>query len=471
MARVQVPIAGARQVDRALAVNAQRSVNLYPEVEGDGAKAVLTMKSTPGLRLIAQAGNGPRRSHSVEFDGATYFVSGGSLVKVTDAWAVSIIGSLNTNEGWCGIVAGRSHLLVVDGGDGYTYNGTTFAAVSDPDFPPAPTVCGYIDGYFIVNDTGTDQFSISANEDPTAWDALDFATAESDPDDAVAITTSFRDLYLIGTLTTQVYFNSGNADFPFELYANGVLEFGTPAPASVVRAGGNIFMLAASRNSSATIVRLNGFQAQKIADPDIAYTLGRMTVISDAVGMAYTQDDQTFYELSFPSEDVTLVYHLEQDMWHERASAGLGRHRAQGHGYFNREHLVGDYDNGNLYALDPKTFTENGAPIIRKRVASVLHRESRQIEINELEIEFKRGVGLLSGQGQRPRAMLRYSFDGGNTWSRELWREIGAMGDYGRRAIWHRLGQGEHFIIEISVSDPVDVVLIGAYADVNVLDA
>jgi hypothetical protein len=472
MAIVQIPIAGARQVDRAFSVNAQRAIGWYPEVEGDGAKSILTMKPTPGLRELAQAGNGPRRSHGVDFEGDHYFVSGGNLVKVSPLWVATIIGALNTNAGWCGIIAGRTHLLVVDGGDGYTWDGTTFAVVADPDFPVSPSACGYMDGYFIVNDDATDQFSISANEDPTAWDALDFASAEADPDNAVAIATSYRDLYLIGQQTTQVYFNSSNADFPFDLYANGVLEFGSPAPASVVRAGGNIFMVAASKNSSVSIVRLNGFQAQKIVDPEMAYTLGRMATITDAVGMAYTQDDQTFYEITFPTEGITYTYHLEQDMWHERSSGGIGlTHRALGHGYFNREHVVGDNANGIIYALDPETYTDNGAPIWRRRIASILHREGRQIEINGLEVEFKAGVGTLAGQGRDPQAMLRYSFDGGHTWSRELWQRIGRMGQYGQRACWTRLGQGHHFLLEITVTDPVEAIIVGAYADVAVLDA
>lgn len=471
MARVQIPIAGARQVDRAYVVNAQRAINWQPEVEGDGAKAILTMKPTPGLRFLCQAGNGPRRSHSVNFGGAAYFVSGGNLVKVSSLWVATIIGTLNTNAGWCGIVAGRTHILVVDGGDGYTYDGSSFVTISDPDFPASPESCSYIDGYFVVNDRGTDEFSISANEDPTAWDALDFASAEADPDDAYAVVSSFRDLYLVGSETTQVYFNSGNVDFPFDLYANGVLEFGTVAPGSVVRAGGNIFMLAQSKNQSPTVIRVNGFQAAKIADTDISAEIGRMTTIDDAVGLAYTQNDQTFYELTFPTEDVTLAYHLEQDMWHERRSSSIGRHRIVGHGFFNGEHIVGDYQNGNLYALDTQVYTENGATVMRQRIGAMLAREGRQMDVSSFEVEFKRGVGLVSGDGSDPQACLRYSFDGGHTWSRELWRPIGKIGEYGRRAIWNRLGQGEHFLFEVTIAAPVEAIIVAAYADVEILDA
>lgn len=100
-----------------------------------------------------------------------------------------------------------------------------------------------------------------------------------------------------------------------------------------------------------------------------------------------------------------------------------------------------------------------------------MHRDGRQLEINSLEIEFKRGVGLVSGQGSDPQAMLRYSRDGGNTWSSEITRPIGKIGEYGRRAIWNRLGQAVDFRAELRITDPVEAIVLAAYADVEVLDA
>ena len=469
--RVSLPLSGARQSDRAIQVNSQRSINWYPSLEGDGAKSVLTMLPTPGLDRRIEFGNGPTRSNIVEFAGAAYWVSGSELMKMTTAESVSAVGSLNTNTGYCYLAAGRTYLMVTDGGDGYTWNDTTFAAISDGDFPTNPSYCGYLDGFFLVLDAGTDQWNKSASENPTSWDALEFASAEASPDDAVAIVTTYRDLYIIGTLTTQVYYNSGNPQFPFDLYANGVLEFGTPAPASVTKTGGNIFMLAQVEGGGITVLRINGFQAQRISDPDIAYTLSRMTTITDAEGYAYTEADQTFYVLTFPSEDLTLTYHVEQGQWHDRSSHGMGRHRSRGYGRFNGRHYVGDYQNAKLYALDPAKYTDDGQTIRRVRRGAVLHKDGLQFEVNEFEVEFARGKGLVDGQGSDPQAIFRYSYDGGNTWSNELWQPMGALGDYTRRAIWYRLGQMNDFRFELAVTDPIEAILIAAYADVTVLAA
>lgn len=483
MPRLTIPFAGPRQEDRAFAVNAQRAINWYPTVEGDGAKAILTMKPTPGKTLRVTAGNGPIRSNIVTFQDRAVFVSGGQLLAVDTSWAVTSLGALNTTSGWCSIAAGRTYVVAVDGGDFYAFGVSPFTwgtgvfsivtdsgdANYDADCPTSPSHVAYLDGYFIVNNAGSDGFNLSGNENPLTWDALDVGSAESDPDDVLAIATTRRDLYVHGEKTTEVYYNSGNADFPFDLYANGVLGLGIHAPHSVATDGNRIYMLAVTDKSSPFPVFLQGFQAQKISDPDIAYTLSQMTTTSDALGMVYTQADETFYELTFPTEDLTLVYHVEQDQWHERQSGSVERHRVQGHGYFNGMHLVGDYISGKVYSLDPAVYTEDGATIKRKRVAQILHRDGRQIEVNCLEVEMKRGVGLVSGQGSDPQVMLRYSIDGGHEWSIELWRGFGAQGDYDAKCVWNRLGTADSFLFELTESDPVDAQIINAYADVEVL--
>jgi hypothetical protein len=80
----------------------------------------------------------------------------------------------------------------------------------------------------------------------------------------------------------------------------------------------------------------------------------------------------------------------------------------------------------------------------------------------EFQIQFQPGVGLVSGQGQNPQAMLRWSNDGGSTWSNEHWVSIGAIGQYNNRAIWRRLGWGRDRVFEVAVTDPINAVIVSA---------
>lgn len=471
-----VPLLGGRAVDKALAVNTQRAVNWRPEAEPGGAKSLLTLKPTEGLSLLATAGNGPCRSQFVEFQENTYWVSGAQLLCMDDSDAITVIGTLNTTATWCVLAAGRDYLMLVDGADGWTWNGSAFAQITDADFPGSPDWCAYLDGYFIANNRNTDRFFVSdltggGGENPTSWNALMFATAEADPDDVLAVVKTYERVYLVGSKTTQVYLNSGNADFPLELITNGILEWGVEAPASIDTSEGTIFLLSRSNGGGLQVIMANGFQHQSIAPPDMIDELDGYEATSDAEGYVYKRGGLTFYQLTFPTDEVTFEYCVETGFWYERDFQGSGRHRSRGHGYFNRRHLVGDYRNGNVYYLDTAAYSDYGYPIIRKRITSVVAADGRDLECNSLELEFKRGVGLLTGQGSDPEVMLRYSTDGGRTWSNTLRRPLGAIGEYNARVIFYRLGQGESFIFEITVSDPVEPVMIAAYADFEVLAA
>jgi hypothetical protein len=61
--------------------------------------------------------------------------------------------------------------------------------------------------------------------------------------------------------------------------------------------------------------------------------------------------------------------------------------------------------------------------------------------------------------------MLRWSDDGGHTWSNEHWRSMGLVGQWGRRVIWRRLGMTLKLrdrVYEVSGTDPIKIAIMGA---------
>jgi hypothetical protein len=63
------------------------------------------------------------------------------------------------------------------------------------------------------------------------------------------------------------------------------------------------------------------------------------------------------------------------------------------------------------------------------------------------------------------QAMLRWSDDGGHTWSNEHLASMGKLGEYGKRVIWRRLGMTTKLrdrVYEISGTDPVKIAIMGA---------
>jgi len=460
--RIEIPFVGQDYANRSSNVNDQRTVNLYPRTQKMGAKSPVVLYSTPGAVLRGTAGTGPWRSDLVEFGGDLYGISGDTLYKINSSLSASSIGTLSTSGGRCVLAAGRTYLMIVDGSNGYSYDGSTFSTISDGDFPSNPSHCTYLDGFFFANDSGSDQFYKSASEDPTSWNALAFASAESSPDDILAFDATYKDLYFVGSKTTEVWYNNQNPDFPFAPYPNGTMDIGIQAKYSLAKSAAGLFWLATTSEGDISVVS-NG---QVISD-DIAWDLEQFTTTSDATGFSYRQNGQTKYQISFPTEDKTFEYIIEEQKWIERKYNGIGRYLAAGHGYIENQHVIVDYSNGNYYELDFSTFTDNSEEIERIRRAPVIDSNHDRLIFHELIVEFEAGVGLITGQGSDPQAMLRYSDDGGHTWSNEIWRSIGAIGQYGYRSRWTRLGISRNRIFEIKVTDPVDVTIIAAYARVT----
>ena len=117
----------------------------------------------------------------------------------------------------------------------------------------------------------------------------------------------------------------------------------------------------------------------------------------------------------------------------------------------------------------PSTPTYTTEDIPRRRLRRFTHLSADEVWLyfSRLQVVLETGVGLVSGQGEDPQIMLRWSDDGGHTWSNEHWVSAGRMGEYARRAIWRRLGRGRDRVFELVVSDPVPWRLIGSVLDVD----
>lgn len=124
--------------------------------------------------------------------------------------------------------------------------------------------------------------------------------------------------------------------------------------------------------------------------------------------------------------------------------------------------LVGDWENGNVYAYDLGTYSDNGEPLIALRTCSTIQNNLEELGTMTFQLDMDTGVGLTTGQGSDPKVMLRWSKDGGKTWSNELRRTIGAIGKYANRVFWNRVGGGRRLVLEVKISDPVKRNITGA---------
>ena len=456
---MRIPLAAESYQARSRPLSAQRLVNLYPERAPDAAKTPLVLFGTPGLKLFATAGTGPIRCSYV-MAGTLYVVSDTEFYSIDTAGTATLIDSI-TGSGAAGMDDNGSELVIVSGGNGWVYDGSTLTQIGDKHFPSVSSVT-FLDGYHIFSKSNSGQFVISAFYDPTVYEALDFATAEADPDHLVRVLTDHQELWLFGEKTTEIWYNSGAAAFPFERIAGAFIERGCAAVNSVAKMDNSVFWL----GDDLIVYRAEEYTPQRISTHPIEGAIATFATPSVAEGWTYIQDGHLFYVLTF--EEATFVYDAASGLWHERQSYGLNRWRATCGTYACAKTLVGDYDNGNVYELDLNTYQDNGGTIMRTAISPPIHADTSRATMSRFQIEVESGSGLTTGQGSDPQAMLSWSDDGGRFFGNEHWASMGAIGEYKRRVIWRRLGHFRERIMKVEISDPIKVAIIAADADTQV---
>jgi hypothetical protein len=249
------------------------------------------------------------------------------------------------------------------------------------------------------------------------------------------------------------------------------MEVGCEAAYSVAKLDNSVFWLGSDARGRGIVYRANGYTPARISTNAVEYAIQSYGNITDAIAYTYQQDGHPFYVLIFPSAEATWVYDVSTQLWHERAGFENGqfmRHRSNCQMSFNDEIVVGDYEDGRVYAFDLDVYADDDQ--IQKwlrswRALATGQNNLKRTAHHSLQLDAQTGVGLNSGQGSDPQVMLRWSDDAGHTWSNEHWKSMGAIGGYGYRTIWRRLGMTEKIrdrVYEVSGTDPVKIAIMGA---------
>lgn len=446
---------------RSLPVSAQRMVNLYAEQQPSDAKAPLILKSTPGLRTWATVGTGPIRGLCVMSD-VLYVASGSAVYRVAANGVATTLGTID-GGGDVTMATNGSQIFLVTNPRGYVVTSATVTQITDPDFPGAGSV-DYLDGYGIFNDPDSGKFYITALLNFGSVAALDFASAESSPDDLVRVLVDHRELWLFGTHSIEIWSNTGASPFPFERLPGSVMERGCLAPLSVAKLDNSVFWLA----DDLIVYRAQGYVPQRTSTHAIEEAIADAAEADRiaARATAWTQDGHAFYSLSIPNT-ATYVYDAATGLWAERGSWERSTWRVGSVARCYGMLLGGDDTTGAVYELDPQTYAEGTDPHVRLVDTPPIHAKGAWAFMGRLEVLMETGVGLTSGQGSAPLAMLQVSNDGGRTFGSERTVSIGAIGEFHARAKWDRLGRFRERVLRFSVSDPVPVTVYGATSEIS----
>jgi hypothetical protein len=361
-------------------------------------------------------------------------------------------------------------------GDTFTLAIPQFGQISDPAFLGADRIA-FIEGWLIFNQPGTRTFYTNAPVPYTLTFAGAFyALKDSSTDNLVTLMENNRELWLIGERTSEVWYNAGGSSFAFARLPGVGPQMGCSAKHSIMRLGPNLAWLAQNEQGQNQMVMTNQYAVIAISNHAIENAVSSYPLVSDCLGDCYEDRGHIMAVFTFPVADVTWCFDLKvwtdtqgEAGWWQRLSwnSGTGTyHRHLGNCFINFANLRlwGDYQSGQIHQQD-RTFYTDAGNVLRgqRRTPHIWSKEDRnRIFQSSLQVEFKAGTGLQTGQGQFPQALIRWSDDGGQTWGNEVWAPIGAAGDTRDRAMVMQLGEARDRVYEVNVTDPVSRDIVGA---------
>ena len=504
---MKTPILGSAYVARSINAADNRMVNLFPEAIPEGGKEPGFLNRAPGLEFLQTVGTGPIRAlWAHQTNGSDFYVvSGNEVYKLTGLTATPQLLGTVTGTGPVSIADNGTQIFFACNPDGFIYNESTgaFGQITDSDFAGAVTVT-YLDGYFVFNQPNSQIIWVTQLLDGTSIDPLDFASAEGSPDGVVGLISDHRELWVFGTDSVEVWYNTGGTDFPLQRIQGAFNEIGCVSAFSIAKLDNGLFWLGTDARGQGIVYRANGYTGVRVSTHAIEYAIAQYGNISNAIAYTYQQEGHAFYVLTFPSGNATWVYDVSTQVWHERAGFANGefmRHRSNCQCNFGGNILLGDFQNGNIYRFDLDVYADNND--IQKwlrswRALPTGQNNLKRTAHHSLQLDCETGVGINGfsvaetlylttennnflttessdyliadqgtglTQGSDPQVMLRWSDDGGHTWSNEHWSPIGKIGAYGHRTFWRRLGMTLKLrdrVYELSGTDPNKIAIMGA---------
>ncbi len=465
-------------------IDTQRAVNWYLESGTNAANAKKAgMYGTPGRATLATLATSPGRGRWTQ-DGRTWTVSGSRLYEETfsPSYAAVDRGAILDDGKPVSSASngdGGTQRLFVGGGELKVLNLTTnvlSAAIALP-LTNLPVQVDYLDGYFLLSEADSLRIWFSALENGSSWSALDFFTRSTASDRVVGLLVHLTRIWVFGSETSEAFEDIGAALNPFQPIKGSLFPIGAASPWAISADDETIRWVGQSSRAAAQVYQLAGYNGKAISTPAIATALGGYPTLANTEAVTYVQDGHVFYCLTCPTAGdagVTWVWDATESLWHQRAGWDSVRGvetawSVRGHACVAGQHVVGHRSSGVVSTLELDTYADDGDTLRAVRRAPYISDSNQMAFLDTLEIGTEAGVGLVSGQGSDPQMRLLVSKDNAHTWPISRTASLGALGAYGTRVKWERLGRSrlDRLVLECVISDPIKRVLSGAWLRVT----
>lgn len=468
---MRIPLISGAYQAKSIIADAQRCLNLYPEGNPPDAASPVTHYQRPGLKKLAVA-----PQHDIgrclyrASNGNLYAVVGSTIYAIDSDWTYTNIGVTGGESSIVYMADNGIDILAVDGTtSGYVINLATneFSTVSSEGFYGADFV-QYVDTYFVLNKLASPVMYISGSN-ATTFDSLDYAAKTGSPDNIVSLQIVHREVWLIGQVATEVWYNTGASDFTFGPISGVYIEHGCCAPYSVAKQDLAVYWLSQDQQGHLLVIEGSGYRAQRISTHAIENEFQSYDTYSDAVGFTYQVEGHTFYQLTFPAANKTWVYDVSTKLWHEESwtdENGIqNRHRGQCAAFAYGTNLMLDWETGDLYAVDQTVYSDDGAPIVFLRSFPHIQSDGKRMFHRQFIADMEVGAAPETMLDVEPMVSLRWSDTRGASWGNAIQASMGSAGEYLTSMQFQRLGMARDRVYELSWSVPYKTALNGAWID------
>jgi hypothetical protein len=458
--------------------DAELCLNWYPEqMESPGASSRQVLYPRPGLQafVTSPTGSRVRQLYSNIFSNVErcFAVVSNAIKEIAADMTITDRGVVAEDANVASMISngdGGGQLFANSGREGYCLNLTT-NVLTNP--VHAVTMAGMVDGYIVALDATTATLKISNLLDANTWDPTQFAQRSAQPDPWRALVVNYNEIWLLGSQTSEVWYDAGSFPFPFALRPGAIMQQGIAATFSAAVLDGTVIWLAHNQNGQNQVVAASGYVPTRISNHAMEWQISRYPRVDDATAWVYEDQGHPFYVLNFPTAGATWVYDKSTQQWHQRdtwiaeTNTSTAWH-PQCHTFAFGKHLVGDRNAPTIYQMDVSFGLDvDGRAIRRVRRAPMLVKEEDRLFLGRFRLQMEVGLGTQAGQGSDPQVLLRWSKDGAQTWGNYRTRSAGRIGQFSTLVDWERNGMARQPVAEITVSDPIPWRVVNAFINVE----
>jgi hypothetical protein len=460
---------------------AARVINGHAEELGKEGKHPYPIYGSAGLQDFATLTDGGAVRDMIELNGHLHTVAGRAIYRVDEAGSggAEPIGGM-PSDGLVTMAFNRANeITVVCDGIAKVITGATVTDITNTNLEPSSSVSSL--GGYSIHTQRRGRFQWSGIDNAHAFDALDFATAESQPDEIVIGKVLGRQFLPFGTKTIE-FWNltpEGNAAFTWQ----HTIDVGCWAAGSVCEipvltkeaATNSIAFAATNRQGGyAAVCLVENGAARVISKHDVDRAIEAEPDKNSITSCAWSEGGNSFYCIS--GSTFSWQWNSRTGQWNERQSYGLNRWKIRSTQHFGSGLIAGDYTSNKLYRMSRNYFDEAGDPLIMTIQTPPVHSFPEGLEFLALYLDVIPGVGIISGAPEvvNPQIMVSWADDGINFTAPRL-LDLGRAGATVKRVLTTRLGQskpgdaGRTFRFSVSVAAAKG--LMGASLDVNKIAA